>query len=139
MNAHLPGIALAALAATVAVLVVGGILFSALPVLKNEFQKYPALFRPRDQMMKVMPLAVISMYVAIFAATFIYAMGFHEGAGMIIGAHLGLMLGIFVVCVFVLHNHVNLNIGTRLTVYQAIAYFIEWFVAGIVISLVYHG
>ena len=38
---------------------------------------------------------------------------------------------------FVLHNYVNLNIGLRLTLGQALAYFIQWIVAGIMIALVY--
>lgn len=137
--AHLPGIALAALVATLANFVIGGILFGVLSGLQGEFKKYPALFRPHDQMMKMMPLAVISMYGAVFAAAFIYALGFPQGARLLIGMHLAGALGVFAVCGFVLHNHVNLNIGTRLTVYQAIAYFVQWFVVGIVVSLMYHG
>jgi hypothetical protein len=35
------------------------------------------------------------------------------------------------------HNYVNLNIGLKLTVQQAVAYFIEWLVVGIVLGLIY--
>ena len=35
------------------------------------------------------------------------------------------------------HNWVNLNIGGRLTLFQAIAYFFEWTVVGIVMGLIY--
>lgn len=41
------------------------------------------------------------------------------------------------VCSFVLHNDVNLNIGSRLTPFSAVAYFIEWCTVGIVIGLLY--
>jgi hypothetical protein len=37
----------------------------------------------------------------------------------------------------VIHNYVNLNIGLKLTLGQAVAYFVEWTVVGIVIGLVY--
>jgi hypothetical protein len=37
----------------------------------------------------------------------------------------------------VLHNYVNLNIGLKLTVEQAIGYFIEWLAVGMVIGLTY--
>jgi hypothetical protein len=139
MSAHLPRIALAALFATAAIFVLGGILFGALTAMRKEFERHTALFRPREQMKKVMPLGMISMYVAVFAATFIFALGFPDGASLRIGAQFGLMLAVFVVCGFVLHNHMNLQISTRLTVYQAIAYFIEWFVVGLLISVFYKG
>lgn len=139
MNAHLPQIALSALFATVAIFVIGGLVFGALGAMRREFERHSALYRPREQMMKMMPLAVISMYVGIFAATFIFALGFPSGANLAIGAQFGVMLALFVVCVFVLHNHVNLQISTRLTLYQAVAYFLEWLVAGFLISVFYKG
>jgi hypothetical protein len=37
----------------------------------------------------------------------------------------------------VVHNYVNLQIGAKLTMLQAIAYFIEWVIVGIVIGLIY--
>jgi len=37
----------------------------------------------------------------------------------------------------VLHNYVNLNIGIKLTVEQAIGYFIEWLAVGVVFGLTY--
>jgi hypothetical protein len=35
------------------------------------------------------------------------------------------------------HNYVNLNIGSKLTLEQSIAYFVEWVVTGIVVGLIY--
>ena len=137
--ARLPAIALAALLATVAIFVLGGILFGTLTAMRQEFERHTALFRSREQMKKVMPLGMISMYVAVLAATSIFAMGFPHGAGLGVGWRFGVMLGTFVVCGFVLHNHMNLQISTRLTVYQAVAYFIEWFVVGLLISLLFKG
>ena len=139
MTTHLSGIALAALLATVAIFVLGGILFGALTAMRKEFERHTALYRPREQMKKVMPLAMISMYVGIFAATSLFAMGFPDGASLALGGQFGALLAVFVVCGFVLHNHVNLQISTRLTVYQAVAYFIEWFVVGLLISVFYKG
>jgi hypothetical protein len=37
----------------------------------------------------------------------------------------------------VLHNYVNLNIGLKLTLMQAVAYFVQWTIIGIVIGLIY--
>ena len=50
---------------------------------------------------------------------------------------LGALIGLFVVCAFVLHNYMLLNIGLRLTLMQAGAYFIQWTVVGTVIGLLY--
>jgi hypothetical protein len=38
---------------------------------------------------------------------------------------------------FVLHNYVNLNIGLKLALGQAAAYFVQWTIIGIVIGLIY--
>src|ERR1700733_8192898 len=48
------------------------------------------------------------------------------GSGITEGARLGVLIGIFVVCAFVLHNYVNLNIGLKLALGQAVAYFVQW-------------
>jgi hypothetical protein len=44
---------------------------------------------------------------------------------------------VFALGSFVVHNYVNLNIGLRLTLQQAAAYFVEWVVVGVVIGLIY--
>ena len=62
----------------------------------------------------------------------------HPGAsGVAEGARFGVLLGIFVVCAFVLHHYVNLNIGLKLALGQAAAYFLQWTIVGIVIGLIY--
>lgn len=38
---------------------------------------------------------------------------------------------------FVVRHYVNLNIGLELTLGRALAYFIQWIVAGIMIALIY--
>ena len=130
-------IALAALGATVAYFVLGGILFSALPSLRKEFMKYPAVYRTQDDMKRVMPMGMISILVGIFVVAVLYAMAYPAGGGVLDGARFGALIGVFAVCGFALHNHMILNIGIKLTVGQAIAYFVQWLVVGIVISLIY--
>jgi hypothetical protein len=51
--------------------------------------------------------------------------------------HLGALIGLFSVCTFAVHNYVNLNIGLTLTIYQSIAYFIQWVIVGAAIGLIY--
>ena len=43
----------------------------------------------------------------------------------------------FVVCACVLHNFANFNIGLKLALGQAAAYFVQWVVVGLVIGLIY--
>ncbi|HUE03927.1 MAG TPA: hypothetical protein VMR62_30520 [Bryobacteraceae bacterium] len=133
---NFPRVALAALGAFVAYFVLGGLSFAVLP-LRDEFRKYPAVYRSQEAMKSVMPPGMAAMFMAMLVLAVIYAMLYQGGSGLAEGARFGALIGVFSVCSFVVHNYVNLNIGLTLTVQQAIAYFIEWTVAGIMIGLIY--
>jgi hypothetical protein len=130
-------LALAALGGTVAYFIIGFLVFGLLPLLRNEFRKYPAVYRTEEAMKGVMPIGLIATLVAILVLTVIYAMIYRGGSGLAEGARFGMLVGIFAVCAFVLHNYVNLNIGLKLTLGQTAAYFVEWTIVGIVIGLIY--
>ena len=49
----------------------------------------------------------------------------------------GFLVGVFAAGSFVLHNYVSLNIGLRLALLQAVAYFVQWVGSGVVIALIY--
>src|SRR5258708_33784786 len=55
-------IALAALGAFVAYFVFGGLSFAVLPWLKNEFLKYPAVYRTQEGIKSVMPAGMAFMF-----------------------------------------------------------------------------
>jgi hypothetical protein len=99
--------------------------------------KYPAVYRSQDAIKSVMPVGVIAMFVAMVVLTIIYAMLYRGGSGIAEGARFGLLVAVFSLCAFVIHNYVNLNIGLKLTAQQAVAYSVEWIVVGVVIGLVY--
>jgi hypothetical protein len=128
---------LAAVGGFVAYFVSGGIAFGLLPWLKNEFMKYPAVYRSREGIKSTMPVGMAAMFVSILALAVIYAMLFRGGSGLVQGAQFGALIGVFAIGSFVVHNYVNLNIGLKLTIEQAVAYFVEWLVTGIVIGLIY--
>jgi hypothetical protein len=130
-------LALAALGGTVASFAVGTLLFFMVPALINEAHKYPAVYRPKEKMMAVMPVGLAATFLAILVVAVIFAMIRPGGSGTAAGARFGVLLGLFVVCGFVLHNYVNLNIGLKLALGQAAAYFVQWTVIGIVIGLIY--
>jgi hypothetical protein len=129
-------IALAAAGAFVAYFVLGGLAFALFP-LRDEFQKYPAVYRDQHEIMKHMPGGMAAMFLAILALAVIYAMLYHDGRGIWQAAFFGAMIGVFSVGSFVVHNYVNLNIGLTLTLQQAVAYFLEWTLTGFVIGLIY--
>ena len=134
---HYSSLALAALGGTVASFAFGFLVFWLVPGLIKEGHKYPAVFRPKEEMMKVMPIGFGATFMAILVVAIIFAMNHQGGSGAAEGARFGVLIGLFVVCAFVLHNYVNLNIGLKLALMQAAAYFVQWTIIGIVIGLIY--
>jgi len=128
---------LAALGGLVASFAVGFLIMWLVPALLEESHKYPAVFRPKEEMMKVMPIGLVSSFLAILVAAIIFAMTHPGASGAMEGVRFGVLLGLFVVFGFVLHNYVNLNIGLKLALGQAAAYFVQWTVVGLVIGLIY--
>jgi hypothetical protein len=128
---------LAALGGMVASFAFGFLVLWLVPVLINEGHKYPAVFRPKEEMMTVMPIGIVATFISILVVAIIFAMIHQGGSGPTAGARFGVLIGIFVVCAFVLHNYVNLNIGLKLALMQAATYFVQWTIIGIVIGLIY--
>jgi len=88
-------------------------------------------------MMKVMPYSVVAILISIVVVAVLYAKMYPAGGGIASGAYFGALIGVFSVCIFVVHNYVNLNIGLTLTLYQGITYFIEWVIVGTAIGIIY--
>jgi hypothetical protein len=130
-------IALAALGGFVAYFATGGLIFVLAPWMKKEFMKYQAVYRPEDEMKRVMPVGMAAMFVGMVVLAVIYAMLYQGGSGFAEGARFGGLIGLFAVCAFVVHNYLLLNIGGKLAFQQSVAYFVEWTVTGIVIGLIY--
>jgi hypothetical protein len=130
-------IVLATVGGMVAYFAAGFAIFGLAPQMANEFQKYSAVYRSREGQMAAMPAGMVAMLVAIFVLAMLYAMGYHGRTGIAEGARFGALIGVFVVCAFVVHNHMLLNIGMTLTLMQAAAYFIQWLIVGTVIGLLY--
>jgi hypothetical protein len=73
---NLSRIALAALGGFVAYFVLGGLSFAVAPSLKNEFLKYPTVYRPQEGQMRFLPAGMVAMFAAVLALALavIYAM-----------------------------------------------------------------
>src|SRR5215207_5156724 len=108
-------IALAALGGMVAYFAAGFAVFMLAPQMAAEFQKYTAIYRSREGQTAAMPAGMAAMLVAIFVVAVLYAMVYRGGSGVAEGARFGALIGLFVVCAFVVHNYMLLNIGLTLT------------------------
>ena len=128
-------IALAAVAGLVVEVCYGFVVYGML--LSREFTNYPALYRSAETGPGYLPLMFAGLLIAIVAAAFIYAKGYEGGSGVAEGARFGLLLGVFTAFAFANVNHGVLNMGRRLALYTAVASFVEWFLIGTAIGLVY--
>jgi len=128
---------LAALGGMVASFAFGFLVLWLVPALIEEGHKYPAVFRPREEMLAVMPIGIVASFISILVVAIIFAMIHPSGSSTTDGARFGVLIGIFVVCAFVLHNYVNLNIGLKLALGQAVTYFVQWTIVGIAIGFIY--
>ena len=75
--------------------------------------------------------------VAMAAAAYIFAKGYEGGSGVQEGLGFGVAIGIFAVGYSGIVNFAVLNIGRHLGGSMAIAAFVEWVIAGIVIGVIY--
>ena len=105
--------------------------------MKNEFLKYPEVYRSQEGIKRVMPAGMAAMFVAMIVLAVLYAMVYKGGSGLVEGARFGALIALYSVCSFVIHNYVNLKIGITLTIQQSIAYSIQWMLVGITIGLIY--
>src|SRR5205085_8505224 len=91
---------LAAVGGLVASFAFGGLVFWLVPGLIKEGHKYPAVFRPKDEMMGLMPIGIVASFVSILVVAIIFAMLPHGGSSAIEGVRFGALIGVFVVCAF---------------------------------------
>lgn len=129
--------AIATVCAFVAYMALGGVIFAALPALKAEFLKYPNVYRSHEGQMSHFPVGMLGIFLSIAVSCVLYAMAYGSQPGLATGAIFGVLIGLFYLGSFVLHNYANLNIGLRLTMFSAIAFLLEWTVVGVVLGLIY--
>ena len=106
-------------------------------MLQSQFGQYPGVYRPVSTNMTYMPILFSGVFLAMLAATYIYAKGFEGGSGMQEGMRFGVMLGVFAVGYSAIVGYAMTAIGHNLGIAMAVATFIEWTINGTVIGLVY--
>ena len=115
-----------------------GFLLLALLPLADEIRQFAAVYRTPESMKRVAPVGMVALVVAMMALAALYALAF-RGDGFYVGqgVRFGFLVGVFAAGSFVLHNYVSLNIGLRLALLQAVAYFVQLVGSGVVIALIY--
>ena len=128
-------LAIAAVVATVVDAAYGFVVYGTL--LHEQFVAHPGVYRPDDIAVGYMPYLFLGTFLAMLAATYIFARGYQGGSGLKEGLCFGMAIGTFAVGYAGIVNFAVLNIGRRLGGSMAIAAFVEWVIAGVVIGLIY--
>ena len=125
----------AAVAATVADFIYGFVVYGTL--LTSSFARYPGVYRAGAEQMAFMPYGAAGIFLAMVAATMIYAKGYEGGSGVAEGARFGVLIALFAIGYATIVNFATINLGRRHTLLMAAAALGEWVLAGIIIGLVY--
>lgn len=128
-------LALAAVVATIVDAVYGFLVYGTL--LHSQFAGLPGVYRQDDVAPGYMPLLFCGTFLAMLAASYIYTKGYEGGTAVKEGIGFGIVIGLFAVGYASIVNFAVLNIDARNGVAMAVAAFVEWIVAGMVIALVY--
>lgn len=127
--------AVAALVGTLVYYMIG--FFTEGWLFRGDFSPYAAVYRSSDIVMRYMPLGMVFAFIGAFVVAMVYARFASGNYGVLEGTRLGVLVGIFVACVFVGTNYVILNIGGKLALKQAAGAFVQWTIVGLVIGLIY--
>ncbi len=100
------------------------------------FAAYPAVYRAASET-KYMPILFSGIFVAMLAATFIYAKGVEKGSGIGEGIRFGILIAFVEVGYASIVGYAMTNIGKQVGASMAIANFVEWVIAGAIIGMVY--
>lgn len=128
-------ILVAAVAATVVDAVYGFVVYGNM--LTPQFAAYPGVYRPQSAQGAYMPILFGGIFIAMLAASFIYAKGYEGGPGAAEGLRFGIVVGLLATGYSAIVSYAILNIGSRLGASMMWSSLIEWIVAGVVIGLVY--
>ena len=105
-------------------------------VLADEFGRYPAIYRPGDDL-SGFPLMFAAIFVAMLFASYIYAKGYEGGSSLAEALKFGVIMGLFLAAYFSGVNYGTMRIGKKMALTYAAGGFGEWLLVGLAIGLVY--
>jgi hypothetical protein len=124
----------AAVVATIVDAIYGFLVYGT--ALTSQFARFPGVYRTADQA-TYMPILFCGVFLAMLAATLIFAKGYEGGSALGEGIRFGILIGLAEVGYGAIIAYAITNIGRRLALSLAIANFVEWVISGAVIGLVY--
>jgi hypothetical protein len=131
-----PRILLSAVVATIAFFVYGFLIHGIL--LAGDYIPYPeGVYRAGDGAKSHMLYGLAGIFIAILVFAIVYANAYKGGRGLVAGARLGLLFGVFIAGAFVAVNYGTINISGKLALELAISALIEWTMVGVLVGLVY--
>jgi hypothetical protein len=77
------------------------------------------------------------MFLAILALAVLYAMVYQGKSRVFEGARFGLLIAVFAVGSFVVHEYVSLEESPTIAIFETVGHFLQWLVVGVVIGLIY--
>jgi hypothetical protein len=128
-------VVIAAVVATIVDAVYGFVVYGML--LASRFEALPAVYRQADTAPQYMPFIFVGTLLAMIAASYIYAKGYEGGSAVTEGIRFGVVIGLFAAGYASIVNYATLNIPTDHGLIMAVAAFVEWVLAGIVIGVMY--
>jgi hypothetical protein len=128
-------LALAAIVATIIDAVYGFLVYGTL--LASRFAALPGIYRQAETAPTYMPFIFVGSFLAMLAASYIYAKGYEGGSALKEGLGFGLAIGLFAAGYASIINYATLNIPSDHGMAMAAAAFVEWILAGIVIAVIY--
>jgi hypothetical protein len=129
-------IVLAGVAATVVFFLYGFLVHGWL--IAKDYTPYPeGVYRSGDAARSHTPFGLAGIFLAILVFATIYAKGYHGRAGVMEGARLGLLFGVFMIGAFVAVNYGTINISGKLALELAASALLEWTLVGITVGMIY--
>lgn len=106
-------------------------------LLLSQFERFPGVFRPFDEVNANMPLMAAGGLIAMFALAFIFAKGHEGGNGIQEGLRFGVVVAVLMVAGNVVTEYCVMNFGRRLAAELAVAVFVETAMVGLILGAVY--
>jgi len=106
--------------------------------LKNVYMQTAQLWRPMDEMMKLMPYYHIVSLFAAFVFTYIYTKGYEaKPSGLFEGLRFGLLIGLLVVPSMAVITYATMPVPVRLSVGWFVTGMFQYAAIGSVVGLIY--
>ena len=104
-------------------------------ILAPVYAENQALFRPQDQM--PLGLGIGATLVGFFVFAYVFAKGYEGGRGIQEGLRFGVLIGLLLVCFWIVWTYVTMPVTGRLAVYWTVDALAEMALYGAIVGALY--